>query len=177
MLPREVITKLEPGTLELLEEEVAHQTENAVRDYYFVTQRSSTIAIAAIMNAIQSVSTTLRDSEYLMEALVSILKEFSFDSSAVLLEVRHRLLRLMSKRSYDENTSGMVSERTRAHPSEEKSRMPSAKEEAINPCDSISCHCLVQLAEDNDKQTMPSPELVIDEGSSDDDSCATMSYD
>jgi hypothetical protein len=157
MLSQYAHTNIKQETLDLLQEEVAFQTENAVRDYYFATQRPSTIAVAAITNAIQRVSKTISDCRYLMEALIRILKEFSFDSSAVLLKVRHRLLRLMSERETDKNTSRMGSERTR-------------------PNDYIS-PSFVQLAQDNAEQAMPPPRLVIYEDTSGDDSCATMCYD
>lgn len=127
LLPRETIAKLEPGTLDFLHEEVAFQTENAIREYSFVTQRPSTIAAAAIINAIEKVSN--QDCEYLTETLECILSEFPFESTAVLLEVRYRLLCLMSENKDAGNGTGIVFERIRVPPYEEELLISSAEEE------------------------------------------------
>ena len=73
---------------------MAFQMESAVRDYYFTTQRPSTIAAAAIMNAIDQVND--HDYEYLTITLLPILKEFDFDLSPYLLKARDRLHRLVN---------------------------------------------------------------------------------
>ena len=49
------------ATWHFLREELAYQAENAVRDSYFMTRRSSTVAIVAILNATERVN----DREYL----------------------------------------------------------------------------------------------------------------
>ena len=91
--------KLERGTWEFLRDEVAFQTESAVRDYYFTTQRPSTTAIAAIMNAIEQVND--HDYEHLTTALLRVLKEFAFDSTLALLEAREQLHCLVNEHEED----------------------------------------------------------------------------
>mmetsp|Transcript_20943 Transcript_20943/g.36041 ORF Transcript_20943/g.36041 Transcript_20943/m.36041 type:complete len:322 (+) Transcript_20943:105-1070(+) len=81
------------GTLNFIRDEVAFQTENAVRDYFSAIQRPSTIAFAAIMNAIEQVSQ--EDYECLSIALLRVLDEFPFDSPLILFEARKRLQRLV----------------------------------------------------------------------------------
>ncbi|KAL7533409.1 hypothetical protein ACHAXR_007996 [Thalassiosira sp. AJA248-18] len=76
-------------TWDFLRDELAFQTQNSVRDYYFATKRYSTIAVAAILNAIEQVNDA--DYELLMKALICTLKQFDFDETSVLLEARHRL--------------------------------------------------------------------------------------
>ena len=100
--------------------------------------------------------------EYHTKALICILNESPAESSGVLLEVRHRLLSLMSERENYEITSGMVSD-GELFPLHSPSRIPSAKEVDIY-------HKFVQLARDNFEQTLSSPKLVIYGDSSDDDS-------
>ena len=52
MLPQDAKFKLEPDTWEYVRDEVAFQVETAIQDYYFATQRPSTLAAAAILNGI-----------------------------------------------------------------------------------------------------------------------------
>jgi len=167
MLAGEASIKLEPGTLDLLQKEVAFQTENAVRDYYFVTHRPSTIAAAAIINAIESVSN--HDCGFLTAALISILRTCSFEPAVVLMEVRQHLLRLTSKNNDSQTTALMMPERTRVPPPKEESWIPSedeeswissAEEEALNLNDNDTYHSLVQRVQDSYAQTMHSPSLV-----------------
>mmetsp|Transcript_4127 Transcript_4127/g.9267 ORF Transcript_4127/g.9267 Transcript_4127/m.9267 type:complete len:426 (+) Transcript_4127:47-1324(+) len=92
---RQVNAGLESGGVwDFLHEELAYQAENAVREYCFTTHRYSTVAAAAILNAIEQVNDT-KYYEVLMQALISITKEFDFDSPHLLLYVRNRLRRLM----------------------------------------------------------------------------------
>eukprot|EP00585_Thalassiosira_rotula_P005429 CAMPEP_0196140868 /NCGR_PEP_ID=MMETSP0910-20130528/7616_1 /TAXON_ID=49265 /ORGANISM="Thalassiosira rotula, Strain GSO102" /LENGTH=323 /DNA_ID=CAMNT_0041401785 /DNA_START=106 /DNA_END=1077 /DNA_ORIENTATION=- len=100
---------LERGTWEFLRDEVAFQTESAVRDYYFTTQRPSTTAIAAIMNAIEQVNQV--DYEHLTTILLCIMEEFAFDSSRKLLEAREHLQCIVNEN--EENDSDTVSVTTR----------------------------------------------------------------
>ena len=71
MLPQVEKTILEQGTWDLIRDEVVFQTENAVQDYYFMTKRPSTIAIAAIINAIEQVND--QDYKYFMMSLLRVL--------------------------------------------------------------------------------------------------------
>lgn len=74
-------------------DEVAFQAEHAVREYYFVTQRPSTVAMAAIFNAIETVRE--QDRQAILVALVFIMNG-EFDSPEQLLaakELLHRLVR------------------------------------------------------------------------------------
>ena len=58
-------------------DETTYLTELAVRDYYFSTQRTSTIALAAILNVIGGMTPTLKD---LLIAYIRIIMErFDFD--------------------------------------------------------------------------------------------------
>jgi len=91
--------KLERGIWEFLRDEVAFQTESAVRDHYFTTLRPSTTAIAAIMNAIEQVND--RDYEHLTTALLRVLKEFAFESTFALLEAREQLNCLANEHEED----------------------------------------------------------------------------
>ena len=75
-------------------DEVAFQAEYAVRDYYFATQRPSTVAIAAIFNAIEIVDT--HDIREILAAFVLVMND-SFDSQEHLLAARDRLLCLVQK--------------------------------------------------------------------------------
>mmetsp|Transcript_28432 Transcript_28432/g.61072 ORF Transcript_28432/g.61072 Transcript_28432/m.61072 type:complete len:338 (+) Transcript_28432:87-1100(+) len=91
--------KLDRGTWEFLRDEVAFQTESAVRDYFFTTQRPSTTAIAAIMNAIEQVNDHAY--EHLTTALLRVLREFAFDSTLALLEAREQLHCLVNEHEED----------------------------------------------------------------------------
>jgi hypothetical protein len=77
------------GTWEFLHDELAYQTENAVREYYFSKQCSSTVAIVAIMNGIEQVNDA--DHKPLMDSLVHVLKKFKFDRPDVLMDAMERL--------------------------------------------------------------------------------------
>ena len=63
-------------------EEMKYLTELAVRDYYFSTQRTSTIALAAIFNVIEDMTTGatgLKDLLLLRSLLSVITESFDFD--------------------------------------------------------------------------------------------------
>ena len=53
-------------------DEMKSLTELAVRDYYFSTQRTSTIALAAILNVIDEMPTGLKD---LLSAFLRVMVE------------------------------------------------------------------------------------------------------
>ncbi len=70
-------------------DEVGFQAEHAVRDYFFVTQRPSTVALAAILNAINQV-----DEEHDRHAITRALSFFmseEFESLEVILTSINRL--------------------------------------------------------------------------------------
>ncbi len=78
-------------------DEVAFQSERAVREYDFVTTRPSTVAMASIFNAIEYVDE--KDREAIIVALVFFM-DFEFDSPETLLESKDRLFRMF----YDTKT-------------------------------------------------------------------------
>jgi len=163
MLPQVEKTTLEQGTWDLIRDEVAFQTENAVRDYYFTTQRPSTIATAAIINAIEQVND--QDYEYLMIALLGVLKDFAFDSYPVLLEARDQLNCLVNEK--DESGVVMVSVTT---------GVPTL-EASHNSSDIYNHHSMVQdkLEETMVSNSSPRSYSVVSTDSCD-DSCATVYY-
>ncbi len=73
-----------------LMDEMKYLTELAVRDYYFSTQRTSTVALAAILNVIRD--TTTRERQELLGAFLRIIVEcFDFDHSVQIAAARTRL--------------------------------------------------------------------------------------
>ena len=75
-------------------DETKYLTELAVRDYYFSTQRTSTIALAAILNAIVDMTTRLKD---LVKAYLRIIMElYDFDHPKQVAAAIKRL-RFLSK--------------------------------------------------------------------------------
>ncbi|KAL7531464.1 hypothetical protein ACHAXR_004059 [Thalassiosira sp. AJA248-18] len=93
LMPPQVKETIKQGTWNFVEEEMKFQAESAVREYYFMTQRPSTIAMAAIVNSIEQVN----DLEYghLSMALSRILEEFDFDHPRLILKTTDQLHRLM----------------------------------------------------------------------------------
>jgi hypothetical protein len=71
-------------------DEARYQTEHAVRDYYFSTQRSSTIAVASIVNAIEMLKK--EDRTDLLTALLRVIQDFDFASVNEIAAARKRLL-------------------------------------------------------------------------------------
>jgi hypothetical protein len=168
MLSQDTRTDIELGTLDLLREEVAFQTESAVQDYYFVTQRPSTVAAAAIMNAIESVCG--RECAPLTEALVCVIGEFPFASYAVLLGARNRLLQLVTEEEEKETGAALLSQRTVVPVLEEASQHAGAEEEALDPSD----HHIYHLVQGSLDQTPSSPRSVVYDDAWDESSCATI---
>ncbi len=85
------------ATWGFLMDEMKYQTELAVRDYYFSTQRTSTIALAAIFNAINEAKTTTRNKD-LLGAFVRVTMEcYDFDHPLKIAAVRSRLQGLANK--------------------------------------------------------------------------------
>ena len=72
-----------------LMDETKYLTELAVRDYYFSTQRTSTIALAAILNVIGDVTTRIKD---LVKCFLRIIMErFDFDHPVEVAAAMKRL--------------------------------------------------------------------------------------
>jgi hypothetical protein len=70
-------------------DEVKYMTELAVRDYYFSTQRASTIALAAILNVVHDTSDRL---EGLLKPFLRVIVEsFDFDRPMKIAAARKRL--------------------------------------------------------------------------------------
>jgi len=84
-------TTLSKTTLTTILNEVEYQAEYSVRDYYFVTQRPSTVAIAAILN------TTLdrfdkHESEDIARAVFTVMSNAAeFESMDIILATRKKL--------------------------------------------------------------------------------------
>ena len=76
-------------------DEVKYQIESSVRDYYFSTQRASTVAVAAILNAISDISTE-ECTELLGNFLNVITECFDFDDSKQISVARIRLQTLIA---------------------------------------------------------------------------------
>lgn len=96
----EQIPALAKGVWAAIFEEVAFQTENAVRVYDFTTLRSSTVAVAAVLNAIEQIND--RDYPALIVALTSILREFEFDSPHQIKKVMDKLSILVNEDSEED---------------------------------------------------------------------------
>jgi hypothetical protein len=85
---------LPEATWSFLLGEVQYQTEHAVRDYYFSTQRTSTIALAAIFNAVKRLSYNAHQ-EMLVSAVTCIVEHFDFDDSKLIFIAQQRLQGLL----------------------------------------------------------------------------------
>jgi hypothetical protein len=73
-----------------LVDEMKYLTELAVRDYYFSTQRTSTIALAAIFNVISDTST--KEHQEILGAFLRVVMEcFEFDHVKHIAMARTRL--------------------------------------------------------------------------------------
>jgi hypothetical protein len=73
-------------------DEMIYQIEYAVRDYYFCTQRASTIALAAICNAVKDgKEMSIHEHRAFLEALPCIKECFNFDSTEVIVAACKRL--------------------------------------------------------------------------------------
>lgn len=80
--------KLDESMWGFLLDEVTFQTESAVRDYYFSTQRPSTVALAALFNALDQVDSQIRQD--VLRALLLLLDN-KFDHPRALLDAKNRL--------------------------------------------------------------------------------------
>ncbi len=81
---------LDETTWATIHNEIEYQAEYAVKDYYFVTQRPSTVAIAAILNSIDQVDKK-HESLDAVRAVLSVMKSADFESMDVILTTRNKL--------------------------------------------------------------------------------------
>jgi hypothetical protein len=89
---------LPEATWGFLLDKMEYQTELAVRDYYFSTQRPSTIAMAAISNAIESITSKAHE-EMLKTCLSGIYECFGYDHPVHFNAARRRLQRHLCQES------------------------------------------------------------------------------
>jgi hypothetical protein len=82
--------------------EIEYQAEYAVRDYYFVTQRPSTVALAAILNATDRFDKK-HESQDAVCTVLSILKSAKFESIDVILATRNKLHTLIYGNEHSED--------------------------------------------------------------------------
>ena len=110
-----------------------------------------------------------RDCKHFTEALICVIEQHSFESYAVLLEVRNRLLHLVAEEEEKEISTAMLSQRTLAPFPEEEIQNAGAEEGAVNPSDNLIYH----LVQDGSNQTPSSPRSVMYDGAWDDSSYTT----
>jgi hypothetical protein len=98
-------TKCSEVTWGFLLDEMKYLTELAVRDYYISTQRTSTVALGAIFNAISDTNT--KERQELLEAFLRVTMEcFDFDHSIQIAAASKRLHWLLQRESnYDDCNS------------------------------------------------------------------------
>ena len=96
------------GTWGFLMDEIKYLAELAVRDYYFSTQRASTIALATIFNAIGHIRGQARQD--LLQASLCIIECFDFDEPEVIVMVSKQLHQLNQhqQESHDPDTEGLM---------------------------------------------------------------------
>ena len=93
MLPREDMQEEESTSAFVLNivDNVQYQAELAVADYYFVLQRPSTIALAAIFNSVDHLYLKRQDHQTLRHALFSVMVKHEFASIELILAAKRRL--------------------------------------------------------------------------------------
>jgi hypothetical protein len=85
-----------------LMDEIIYQIEYAVQDYYFCTQRASTIALAAICNAVKDrKQMSIHEHRAFLEALPRIKESFNFDSTEVIVAACKRLQALLHRENVE----------------------------------------------------------------------------
>ncbi len=87
---------LDKTTWQFILDEIYYQAEHAVRDYYFVMQRPSTIAIAAMLNAILFIDKEERRAVLSALSTTFIMKK-DLDSIEMILDTKRRLFCLVCK--------------------------------------------------------------------------------
>ncbi len=85
---------LDKPTRKFIRDEMNYQAEYIVRDYYFVTQRPSTMAIATMLNALDLLSKRQRNCRNICRALVTVMND-EFDSIEKILDMKSRLFSLV----------------------------------------------------------------------------------
>eukprot|EP00984_Skeletonema_dohrnii_P037533 scaffold39684_cov133-Skeletonema_dohrnii-CCMP3373.AAC.3 len=94
----------------ILMDEMKYLTELAVRDYYLSTQRTSTVALAALFNGISNTST--REIQELLGAFLRVTMEcFDFDHSEEIDAVRSRLQSLTKSETQMQEDDDVVERR------------------------------------------------------------------
>ena len=88
------VSDIPEETWGILMDEMKYLIELTVLDYYFSTQRTSTVALAAIYNATCSISSK-EHQELLRSSLSVIMERFDFDHPKKISEVRRKLLSLI----------------------------------------------------------------------------------
>jgi len=83
-------------------DEVMYQAEYAVRDYYFVTQRPSSVAMAAIFNTLELLDK--QNAQAVVRSLLSIMDE-EFDSLEIILDTKSRLHNLVYGQEGDDSAT------------------------------------------------------------------------
>ena len=86
---------LKETTWAILLDEVKYQAEYAVRDFYFSSQRPSTVAFAAIFNALEEVSISQDERQAVLRALMLIIINGALASPEILRGAMFRLHHLM----------------------------------------------------------------------------------
>ena len=90
-----IVVDIPEETWGILMDEMKYLIELSVLDYYFSTQRTSTVALAAIYNAICNNITSKDHQELLRTALSVIIECYDFDPSKKISEVGRKLLSLI----------------------------------------------------------------------------------
>ena len=85
---------LSPSTWDFILEEVEYQNECTVFDYYFSTQRPSTVAMASIYNTLEQGQVDEHDRQDLLRALMLVKTAHDFEHPAQLLDVKNELQNL-----------------------------------------------------------------------------------
>jgi hypothetical protein len=81
-------------------DEVMYQAEHAVRNYYFATQRPSTMAMAAIFDTLERLDK--QNGQAVVRSLLSIIDE-EFDSLEIILDIKSRLNNLVYGQEGDDS--------------------------------------------------------------------------
>lgn len=107
-----------------LMDEMIYQIEYAVRDYYFCTQRASTIALAAICNAVKDgKQMSFHEHRVFLAALPRIKESFNFDSTEVIVAACKRLQVLQVQENVEEAEDDVVPEASTSKYTEVRSAM------------------------------------------------------
>ena len=160
---------LPEATWGFLLDEMNYQTEVSVRDYYFSTQRPSTIAMAAISNAIESITSKAHE-EKLKTCLSGILQCYGFDHDDLVAAAKRRLQCFLQGGSIVEEGTGSSSQAT-IHDSTKTSKL-SCEDKSLS-CSPFSLDLLdqhiIEAVDDfmktfptnSEDKKMPSPQAPV----------------